>query len=142
MNYRNPAYNAAGTIDCEVDHPDFGWIPITISPDDPPTAELYATVSTGDVAPYEAPTVSIEQQREAMVVSRFQAKAALSNAGMLATVQALMDDPSTPEVYRLAWQDALEFRRLSPTLTAMNAVLGLTDEQIDDLFVAAASITA
>ncbi|WP_373054609.1 hypothetical protein [Thioalkalivibrio sp.] len=142
MNYRNPAYNALGTIDCEVEHPEHGWIPITLSPDDPPTADLYATVNTGTVAPYEAPTVSIEQQREGMVVSRFQAKAALSNAGMLATVQAMMDDPSTPEVYRLAWQDATEFRRTSPTLTAMNAVLGLTDEQLDDLFVAAASITA
>jgi len=142
MNYRNAAYNALGTIDCEIEHPEHGWIPITLAPGDPPTADLYAIVSAGDVAPYEAPTVSIEQQRETMVVSRFQAKAALSNAGLLATVQALMDDPSTPEVYRLAWQDALEFRRLSPTLTAMNAALGLTDEQLDDLFVAAANITA
>lgn len=51
MNYRNPYFNRVGTIDCEIEHPDFGWIPTTLAPDDPDTAELYATVSAGEVAP-------------------------------------------------------------------------------------------
>lgn len=34
MEYRNPQYNASGTIDMEINHPQFGWIPFTASPDD------------------------------------------------------------------------------------------------------------
>ncbi len=34
MKVRNPKYNRFGTVDCEVEHPTFGWIPFTASPDD------------------------------------------------------------------------------------------------------------
>lgn len=34
MDIRNPRYNDDATIDCEINHPDFGWIPFTASPDD------------------------------------------------------------------------------------------------------------
>ena len=33
-NFRNPFFNNIGTIDCEIEHPVFGWIPFTCSPDD------------------------------------------------------------------------------------------------------------
>lgn len=35
MNYRNPVFSSADTVDCEIEHPIFGWIPFTASPDDP-----------------------------------------------------------------------------------------------------------
>ena len=31
---RNPAYNARGDIDLEINHPEFGWIPYSLHPDD------------------------------------------------------------------------------------------------------------
>lgn len=34
LNVRNPKYNQHGTIDCEVEHPEYGWIPFTASPED------------------------------------------------------------------------------------------------------------
>ena len=34
MKFRNAHYNQFGTIDCEIEHPVFGWIPFTASPDD------------------------------------------------------------------------------------------------------------
>lgn len=76
------------------------------------------------------------------VVSRFQARAALHQAGHLAAVEALMADPETPALARLAWQDAQEFKRTSPTVIAMAGALGLNDAQIGDLFLAAATIQA
>lgn len=94
------------------------------------------------------PKITINQdkvkllKRQSMVVSRFQAKAALAGAGLLPQVETLMADESTPIVARLAWQDALEFRRLSPTILAMGAALGLTEQQLDDLFEAAKDIEA
>jgi len=35
MQIRNPIYTATGNIDCEIEHPQFGWIPFTASKDDP-----------------------------------------------------------------------------------------------------------
>jgi hypothetical protein len=84
----------------------------------------------------------IEIERQNMVVSRFQAKAALEAAGLLTQVETMMADAATPAVARLAWQDALEFRRLSPTILSMGSALGLTELQLDDLFEAAKGITA
>jgi len=76
------------------------------------------------------------------VVSRFQARAALHLAGLLPQVEALMADPATDTLARLAWTDAQEFRRTSPTLLAMAAALSLTDAQLDQLFITAAGIEA
>lgn len=76
------------------------------------------------------------------VVSRFQARAALHLAGLLPQVEALMADPETDTLARLAWTDAQEFRRTSPTLLAMASALSLTDAQLDALFVTAAGIEA
>jgi hypothetical protein len=62
MNVRSAAYNAYGTIDCEIEHPVFGWIPFTASPDDvePHGREIYADlIASGAVAvyvPVDAPT--------------------------------------------------------------------------------------
>ena len=75
-------------------------------------------------------------------VTRFQARAALYQAGLLDQVETLMNDPETPTLARLAWQDAQSFERQSPTIAAMATALGLTDAQLDDLFIAAAGITA
>ncbi len=78
--------------------------------------------------------------RAAMVVTRFQAKAALAAAGLLPSVEAAVAAGS--EFVQIAWADALEFRRTSPTILALAGALGLSDAQVDDLFAAAALIEA
>ena len=83
-----------------------------------------------------APPVYIPQQ-----VTAFQARAALYNAGLLATVEAAVA-ASTDEVLKLAWGHALHFDRNSPTIAAMAAALGLSDTDVDNLFVAASQIEA
>lgn len=75
-------------------------------------------------------------------VSAFQARAALARAGLLATVQAEIDAMPADDERRLAWDHAQAFERASPTIAALAATLGLIDEQIDDLFRTAATITA
>jgi hypothetical protein len=101
-------------------------------------AEFLAWQDAGGVPDIEPePPASIPSP-----VSRFQARAALHLAGQLAAVEALMQSPSTPVLARLAWQEAIEFRRESPTVAAMGAALGMSDADIDALFVAAAAIEA
>lgn len=75
-------------------------------------------------------------------VTRFQARAALAQAGLLDSVNAMMDQPDTPVIVKLAWADALEFRRHSPTVLALADALGLNASQLDALFIAAAQIEA
>jgi hypothetical protein len=56
MDFRNPVFNAYGTIDCEINHPDFGWVPITVSPADGSTKDIYAAIiAGGGIASYVAP---------------------------------------------------------------------------------------
>jgi hypothetical protein len=76
------------------------------------------------------------------VVSRFQARAALYQAGLLEQVETVMADPATDMLAKLAWADAQEFKRSSPTIAAFSQQIGLTDEQIDELFKQAAQIDA
>lgn len=112
------------------------------TPEFPNTNEHYlayrkwlAAGNVPDTAP-SAPTAVPE------TVTRFQARAALHIAGHLSTVEVLMTNESTPMLARLAWQDALEFKRQSPTVLTMGAALGLKDVDIDQLFIAAAQIEA
>lgn len=79
-------------------------------------------------------------ERQSMVVSRFQARAALHIAGLLAQAEQAIAGAGT--LAQLAWQDAQEFRRNSPTVAAIAETLALTDEQLDDLFRQAATIEA
>lgn len=73
-------------------------------------------------------------------VSRFQARAALFNAGLLPQVEAAV--AAAPPLVQMAWADAITFRRDSPSIAALSATLGMTDAQIDELFSAAALIRA
>lgn len=75
-------------------------------------------------------------------VTRFQARAALHLAGHLQQIEVLMSAPEMDMLARLAWQDAQEFRRTSPTVAAMAQALGLTDAQVDQLFITARGIEA
>jgi hypothetical protein len=58
MNYRNPKYNFDETIDCEINHPIYGWIPFTASKNDVEESgrQIYQEIlSGGSIAPYEPP---------------------------------------------------------------------------------------
>jgi hypothetical protein len=64
MEYRKTKYNQQGTIDAEVNHPQFGWIPTTLDPTDDVEAnvELYHKIlAEATVAPYVAPVLTAEQ---------------------------------------------------------------------------------
>lgn len=75
-------------------------------------------------------------------VSRFQARTALWQAGLYEAVENYMNDPSTPMPYKFAWQDAQTFERQSDTVAVLQNVLGLSNEQVDELFLQASKITA
>jgi len=146
MEVRNARYADQGhnRIDCEINHPQYGWIPFTADPDDPEKhgKDIYDAALSSGPAAYTPPdpAVELDKERASMVVSRFQAKAAMLQAGMLPDVEAAIS--AADATTQLAWAEAVEFRRNSPTITALAQSLGLTDEQVDDLFRQAVTITA
>lgn len=72
-------------------------------------------------------------------VTRKQAKLALDDAGLLATVESVI--ATRPLREQLEWTDSLTFDRTSGALLSIASALGLTPSQIDDLFIQAATYT-
>jgi hypothetical protein len=65
MNYRNPQYTADGRIDCEVEHPKYGWIPFTADPNDVEAhgRKLFEQIkSDGNISDYVPPAGPTEDE--------------------------------------------------------------------------------
>ncbi|MBX6333969.1 hypothetical protein IRY61_01350 [Candidatus Saccharibacteria bacterium] len=92
--------------------------------------------------PELTPEEELQRWRDEMQVSRLQARMALHTFGLFDAVDAMMNDPETPLLYREAWLNAQYFRRMSPTVLAMADKLGLSEGQLDELFLFASSIEA
>jgi len=106
--------------------------------------EIITHAPTGEITSREYTNLETAEAlaawRERTVVSRFQAMAAIMDAGLLAGVNLAL--AGAGPLAQLAWAEATEFRRNSPTIAGLAAGLGLTDIQIDDLFRAAKLIEA
>lgn len=89
------------------------------------------------IAAAAPPVVQVPQ-----TVTRFQAIAAMNEAGLLTAVKAIFADPQTPVLATLAWENASEFKRTSPTLLQLAPLLGLDSSALDALFTRAAAIDA
>jgi len=75
-------------------------------------------------------------------VTRFQALAVLAAGGYLPTIKTYISTLGEDNITRLAWENAADWERTSPTLAALAAMLGLTDTEVDELFIAAAQVSA
>ncbi|QZP07777.1 hypothetical protein [Caenibius sp. WL] len=71
------------------------------------------------------------------VVSRRQALLALEGAGQLDAVEALV--AQLPRSAQIEWANATEFRRDHYLIAQIGTALGLTEQQIDALFIEAGS---
>lgn len=61
-----------------------------------------------------------------------QARLALKQQGLLATVQANID--ALPEDSQIEWEYSARVERKSPLVASLGAALGLTETELDDLF--------
>ena len=82
---------------------------------------------------------AIQERRDSMVVSRFQAKVALHDANLLDQVESYIAQTDNVRL-KFAWQEA-SFKRNSALIAAVAGELGLSDDQVDDLFEYAANVT-
>lgn len=135
IEFRNPAFNAAGTIDVEIKHPQLGWIPFTASPDDNTDygPAIYDEAIQGDVAEYVPPEPVIPDR-----VTARQFKLQLLQAGLLASVEGWISSQS--QAVQIAYNNSGTFVRGEPMMRAGFTALGFTTEQIDAFFTSAAEI--
>ena len=78
------------------------------------------------------PSVPIE-------IPQWQARTALHRAGLLSQIEAAVAASGNPEV-QIAWQYAPNIRRDSAFVLEMASALGLSNAQLDGLFIAASEI--
>lgn len=133
---------------------DFGADPVLEGPQPTLTADQYAVYDgviqdangnwmTSYVAvDYTAEEIAarVEQWRQSATVTPFQGRVALSDAGLLANVETAI--AAADEKTKVAWEYALEWKRMSPMIVTLATSLNLTDEQVDTLFKEAASVQA
>lgn len=74
--------------------------------------------------------------RVPQVVTMRQARLALSQSGLLASVNTAVQ--AADEITQLSWEYSTEVKRTDPYVIALGAAIGLTSEQIDQLFIEAA----
>ena len=80
-------------------------------------------------------------QLDAITVSRFQAKAALDDAGLLDAIENYMASDEVPRRVKLAWQEA-QFKRGSKMINDLAGEFDLSEQTLDELFLAAKEIEA
>ena len=119
-----------------------GEVPFTASPDDvePHGVELFQRAQAlefGPVAPYVAPPPVVPQ-----IVTMRQARLALLGAGLLAQVGAAINALPEPDqtAARIEWEYSSEVHRDKPFVQMLGGALGLTGEQLDNLFTQAAQL--
>jgi len=103
------------------------------------TSEQYlAWLAEGNTPePYVPPPTPIPA-----TVTRFQALAVLAAGGYLPTIKTYIATLGEDNIIRLAWENAADWERTSPTLNALATMLNLTSAEVDDLFIAAAQVSA
>lgn len=117
MNYRNAKVLGDGRIDLEFEHPIHGWMPMTVSAQDPHTAELFSDVSkNGDAAPYVPPSAS-EVSEAKLADLRMKRDAALAASDWTQMPDSPLSDSDKQAwaTYRQALRDLPEAGDTWPT---------------------------
>lgn len=96
------------------------------------------TVKTEELTPAE----KLTKARTSMVVTMRQARRAMLSAGVLSSVEvalnAIVDDTERQEAL-IEWEYATEMKRDYPWVQMMASQLGMDEEQLDNLFILAAT---
>ncbi len=101
--------------------------------------EALATVLNHYGVPHSFPYKNVPEK-----VTMAQARIALSQAGLLSKVDdALQAMPkgAQKEAAQIAWQFSAEVSRKGDLVNALGPALGLSDDDMDDLFIAAQNIS-
>ncbi|WP_234844820.1 hypothetical protein [Sinorhizobium meliloti] len=147
MDFRNPVYSSPdnSTIDMEINHPKYGWIPFTASASDVEDhgRQLFADASAGSVTPYEFPSIEEIRNRMPYLTARQLRLGLVGNGYSMSQVSAVIDampEGADKETARIEWEYATTFERTHPLIATVGAALAISEEQIDSMWTEAASL--
>jgi hypothetical protein len=107
---------------------------VSFVPVDPANSDYAALLASGKpIAPAPAPVPVVPPS-----VTPRQVRLFLLSQNLLSQVEAII--AASDEATKITWQYASEFRRNDPLLEALSKQLGLTDEQVNGFFIAAAQL--
>lgn len=75
MDIRNPIRRSADVIDCEIDHPSYGWIPFTASVSDAASQDIFAAIEAGEAgeiaeySPLPASAADVNEERARRILA-------------------------------------------------------------------------
>lgn len=99
----------------------------------------FSVVGTGEVSAWTDADAPPEPPAPVpQVVTMRQARLALLSAGLLSTVLAAV--ANADQVVQIEWEYSQDIQRDWPTLVALTAAMGMTPEQVDALFILAATL--
>ena len=110
MNYRNAKHLNGNRIDCEIEHPDYGWIPFTCDPTDTGAAfdvvALYDAMNADPTTSAYVPPTQVELDALQTLARIAELKQLLASTDYVALADY---DKSKPEVIaqRQAWREEL-----------------------------------
>ena len=116
-----------------------------------PSLEAVAAFKNANPDWVDVEAVSYEEIHETVApvvpeqVTLWQLRGALAVMGLEDTVTSVinsMPDGNEKKIALRAWEYANNIKRQSPTVTAIKAILNLTDEQTDQIFIQAEQIDA
>lgn len=99
-------------------------------------------LTSAEVAEYEAEQARVNIPTVPQVVTMRQARRALLDAGKLTIVNSAIAAMvgAQGDQARIDWEFSGEVQRAQPLVSALAPVLGMTSEEIDQLFIVAAGI--
>ena len=158
MEFRNPFFSGPVSIDCEIDHPAFGWIPFTASPDDTEAlgSEIYNAAIKLNLKPYVAPEPNPDADRAVLPpLSRRQVFIGLVATGLITEAEALASGTAMPALVeaaimtlpkdaqspaRLTFAMFVEARRMDPIVALLGAAAGMDDAALDAFWTTFAAV--
>lgn len=86
--------------------------------------------------------IEIHPDRESMSVTMRQARLALHERGLLTSIQTAIDSLEEPikSTVQIEWEYSSEIKRTHEWVISLCTGLGLSDDEIDELFIAAAQL--
>jgi hypothetical protein len=112
-----------------------GYVMVNVDQNNhPQIGSAYDPATGGFTPPYVPPAPIVVPGS----VTPRQVRLILLQQGLLDQIEAMIAEQD--RATQITWQFASEFRRDDPLLAQLAATLGLTDEQVDNFFIAAARL--
>lgn len=140
MEIKNAKYSSFGDIDCEINHPKFGWIPFTASLNDSEdfgktVFDLASNLGPEPFVPPKEPTQEdlLQEKRKYLSCTQTQGRVALGQ-NLCQRLDAFISSQDCPWELSEILRGTLQWQRLSTFSDELSWTLNLDSLELDTIF--------